>query len=259
MSRSPERQIATASRFNNRVADYVAYRPRYPGAVLELLRREAGLTPASVVADVGSGTGILSEMFLQNGNAVFGVEPNAAMRAAAEDLLRGYANFKSVDATAEATTLESASVDFITAGQAFHWFEPDGARREYKRILKSGGWVVLAWNVRRSDATPFLRGYEELLREFGTDYAQVNCEQLPEERVGEFFAGDYRRASFDNFQVLDYEGLRGRLLSSSFVPLAGHPAYKPMLAALRRLFDSHQQGGRVTIEYDTRVYYGHLD
>ena len=112
--------------------------------------------------------------------------------------------------------------------------------------------------MRRLDTTPFLRAYEELLREFGTDYSQVNCEQLPEERITHFFAGDYRQRSFDNFQVFDYEGLRGRLLSSSYVPLAGHPRHEPMLAALRQLFDSHQQAGRITIEYDTKLYYGRL-
>jgi SAM-dependent methyltransferase len=246
-------------RFDDRVANYIAYRPRYPAAVTDFLQTELGLSATSVVADVGSGTGILSELLLQTGCTVYGVEPNAAMRAAAEQLLPAYPNFKSITGTAEATTLADASVDFVTAGQAFHWFDADGARREFKRILKPGGPIVLVWNMRRTDSTPFLRDYENLLREFGTDYAQVNCEQLPEERIASFFGGDYALRSFDNFQVFDYAGVRGRLLSSSYVPLAGQPTYEPMLAALQRLFDSHQREGRVTIEYDTKLYYGRLD
>jgi SAM-dependent methyltransferase len=248
----------TIGRFNERVANYIAYRPKYPAAVAEFLRAELRLSAASVVADVGSGTGILSELLLRERCTVFGVEPNKPMRAAAEELLQAYPNFKSVDGTAEATTLRSASVDLVTAGQAFHWFDGARARVEFKRILKPAGWVALMWNMRRTDTTPFLRAYEKLLREFGTDYTQVNCEQLPEERIAEFFGGPYNRRSFANEQVLDYAGVRGRLLSSSYVPLAGQPNHEPMLAELQRIFDLHERAGRVTIEYDTKVFYGRL-
>jgi len=248
----------TIGRFNERVANYIAYRPKYPAAVNEFLRAELGLSAASVVADVGSGTGILSELLLRQGCTVFGIEPNEPMRGAAEKLLQDYPNFKSVNGTAEATTFDASSVDFVTAGQAFHWFDGARARVEFRRILKPGGWVVLIWNMRRTDTTPFLRDYEKLLRDFGTDYTQVNCEQLPEERIADFFAGAYGRREFANEQVFDHEGVRGRLLSSSYVPLAGQPGYEPMLAELRRIFDLHQRAGRVTIEYDTKVFYGRL-
>ncbi|MDT7604419.1 MAG: hypothetical protein QOF61_2416 [Acidobacteriota bacterium] len=251
--------VKTASRFDDRVENYVAYRPKYPAGVIDFLRDELGLTTAAVVADVGSGTGILSELFLRNGNAVVGVEPNDKMRAAAEVLLRSYPKFKSVNGTAEATTLEDASVELVAAAQAFHWFDAGRARSEFRRILRPGGWTVLVWNMRRTEATAFLRDYEKLLREFGTDYAQVNCEQVSEERIARFFAGAFGSKRFDNFQSLDFASLRGRLLSSSYVPLAGHPKFEPMLEALHRLFDLHEQGGRVRIEYDAKVYYGRLD
>ena len=244
-------------RFTNRVANYVAYRPKYPAAVVEFMREKLALGSSSTVADVGAGTGILTEMLLRNGNTVYAVEPNAAMRAAAEQhLLVVFPNLRSINAAAEATTLADSSVDFITAGQAFHWFDAVRARQEFKRILKPGGWVVLVWNMRRTDATPFLHDYESLLREYGTDYSQVNCEQLPEAAIAQFFAGAFWSASFDNCQILDYESLRGRHLSSSYVPLEGHPKYESMLAALRRIFDLHERDGQVTIEYDTKIYYG---
>lgn len=252
-------EIKTASRFDDRVQNYVAYRPGYPAGVIDFLRDELGLTTGSVVADVGSGTGILSELLLEAGCTVVGVEPNDAMRAAAESRLKSFAGFRSVKGTAEATTLEDASVGLVTAAQAFHWFDADGARAEFRRILKPSGWVVLVWNMRRTEATPFLRDYEKLLREFGTDYAQVNCEQVSEGRIAEFFAGGFASKSFDNFQTFNFSGLRGRLLSSSYVPLAGHAKFEPMLAALRRLFDAHQRQGRVRVEYDAKVYYGRLD
>lgn len=252
------KELKTASRFDDRVENYVAYRPKYPAGVIDFLRDELGLTPKSVVADVGSGTGILSELLLKAGCQVVGVEPNDAMRGAAESRLKSFAEFRSVKGTAEATTLEGASADFVTAAQAFHWFDAEGARAEFRRILKPGGWVVLVWNMRRTDSTVFLRDYENLLREFGTDYAQVNCEQVSEERIAQFFVGEFGSKSLDNFQSFDFSGLRGRLLSSSYVPLEGHPKFEPMLAALRRLFDAHQRDGRVRVEYDAKLYYGRL-
>jgi SAM-dependent methyltransferase len=252
------RELNTASRFDDRVANYVAYRPSYPAGVVDFLRDELGLAPGAVVADVGSGTGILSELLLEAGCAVVGVEPNDAMRAAAESRLKSFAEFRSVKGTAEATTLEDASVGLVTAAQAFHWFDAERARAEFRRILKLNGWVALLWNMRRTDSTAFLRDYEKLLREFGTDYAQVNCEHVSEGRIAEFFAGAFGRKSFDNFQSFDFDGLRGRLLSASYVPLEGHPNFEPMLEALRRLFDAHQQGGRVRVEYDAKLYYGRL-
>ena len=143
-------------RFTSRVEHYVRYRPSYPRDLLDLLETRCGLSSASVVADVGSGTGILSELFLENGNRVIGIEPNKEMREAAERRLRRHPRFTSVAGTAEATTLDDASADFVAAGQAFHWFDPERARTEFSRILKPGGWVVLAWNLRRKEATPFL-------------------------------------------------------------------------------------------------------
>jgi SAM-dependent methyltransferase len=244
-------------RFSSRVENYIKYRPGYPQAVVSTLQRECGLVPDSVVADVGSGTGILSEMFLRNGNAVYGIEPNTAMRQAGEHLLERYASFYSVNGTAEDTTLEEKSVDFITAGQAFHWFDRDRCRREFERILRPEGWIVLVWNERQVATTPFLQAYEELLEAYATDYQEVNHTRIDEETIARFYApGRCELHSFSNFQVLNFEALQGRVLSSSYVPEAGHPHYEPMLAALHRLFETHQENGTVRFEYETNLHLG---
>jgi len=246
------------ARFSNRVDAYLKYRPGYPPAVIDFLAAECGLTPNHAVADIGSGTGILSELFLKNGNCVIGVEPNAAMREAGERILGSYPNFTSITGSAEATSLDDASVDFATAAQAFHWFDRDQARAEFARILKPGGWAVLLWNERRTDTTAFLRDYEELLLTFGTDYQDVRHENVYENIAAFFAPNDCRLESFENLQVFDYEGLKGRLLSSSYVPAEGQPRCAEMLDALQVVFEAHQRDGHVIVEYDTRVYFGQM-
>ncbi len=251
--------VDSKQRFSTRVADYLRYRPDYPSGVRDILRAECSLKSGHSVADIGSGTGLLSELFLKNGNRVFGVEPNAEMRKAGEEYLASYDGFTSVDGSAEATTLDDACVDFVTTGQAFHWFEKDAARREFSRILMPAGWVVVIWNERLADTTPFLRDYEALLRKFGTDYARVKESYPSEQHMGDFFGpGAYSSHELPNFQEFDFEGLAGRLRSSSFSPTQDHPNYAPMMAELQRIFDAYNQDGRVRLEYTTYIYFGRL-
>ncbi|MGC2333843.1 MAG: class I SAM-dependent methyltransferase [Candidatus Acidiferrales bacterium] len=247
-------------RFSNRVEDYVRYRPGYPREVLDVLREGCGLTAESVIVDVGSGTGLLAQLFLENGNVVYGVEPNAAMRDAGEQFLEKHPHFCSVAGSAEATTLPNACADFVVSGQAFHWFEPKAARAEFVRVLGPEGWVAIIWNERVSDRTAFQREYRALLREYCDDYAKV-AETYPQyARMKEFFGrGAGGEKLLPNAQVFDFGGLRGRLLSSSYAPRAGHPKHEPMLAALRELFDRHALDGRVRFEYRTHVYYGRFE
>jgi SAM-dependent methyltransferase len=251
----------STNRFSDRVENYVRYRPGYPrellAALIEVLAERAGLEAGNAVADLGSGTGISAALLLESGARVFAVEPNAAMREAAEARLGGEPRFRSVDGTAEVTGLPDASVDLVTAAQAFHWFDREPTRREMRRILR-GDRVALFWNSRKTDTTPFLRDYEALLRRFGTDYAEIDHTRVGSESLAPFFGGPFERRVFPNRQVFDLDGLRGRLLSSSYVPGPGRPGHDEMLAELRRLFDRHQEDGRVTFEYDTELYLGRL-
>lgn len=247
-------------RFSVRVENYVRYRPGYPSEVLDLLRERHGFTPDSEVANVGSGTGALSRVFLENGNRVYGVEPNAEMRRAGERLLAGFPRFTSVEATAEATTLPDRSADFVAAGQAFHWFDPGPTRREFVRVLKPRGRVVLVWNARRKERTGFLGAYESLLEAHATDYAEFNHDRRASAgQIRDFFAPmPVEEWTFGNAQRFDLAGLKGRLLSSSYVPAEGEPGCAEMLAELEDVFSKYQDGGAVTLRYDTRVYVGML-
>jgi len=247
---------SSTQRFSDRVENYIRYRPGYPQGAVDLLISEAGLTDRSLVADIGSGTGISAELLLRQGIPVTGVEPNEPMRAAAERLLSGYPGFTSVDGTAQATTLPDHSVDLILAAQAFHWFAGAETRAEFTRILRPGGLIALLWNVRLVDTTPFLIGYEALLLEFGTDYNTVRHETIDSRVLGSFFTEGYTLHTFPNQQVFDYASLRGRLLSSSYAPAPGQPRHEEMIAELQRLFALHQQDGTVSIDYTTEVYLG---
>jgi len=246
-------------RFSSRVDTYVKYRPSYPPEVIALLAAMCGLMPDALIADIGAGTGLLAELFLKNGNRVVGVEPNREMREAGERLLADYPQYKSIDGTAEATTLGDQSVDIITAGQAFHWFDRAKSRAEFARILRPGGWVALVWNERRIDSTPFLQAYEQLLRTYSSEYETLNHRQIDQAIIAAFYApGTFALHSFANTQIFDFDGVQGRLLSSSYTPEPGQPTYQPMLDGLTAIFQRCQVDGTVAFEYDTNVYYGRL-
>lgn len=246
-------------RFSTRVGDYIKYRPGYPPEVLDLFKREIGLTPAWTIADVGSGTGISTEMFLKNGNTVFAVEPNGDMRAAAEQLLSTFPNFRSIDGTAESTTLSDGCVDLIVCAQAFHWFNKPAAVVEFRRIARpDGAHVAVIFNDRKTESSPLLAGYDRLLRAHGIDYKQVSRTTTTVEQLGAMFGATFHRRAFPNTQTFDLDGLIGRAMSASYVPLPGRPGHDEILAGLRELFDAHQRDGRVTFDYETEVFLGRL-
>jgi SAM-dependent methyltransferase len=247
-------------RFSSRVADYVRYRPGYPAEILEILQIECGLTAKDAIADVGSGTGFLAEVFLKNGNRVFGIEPNREMRETGENYLARYPKFTSVNGSAEATTLPDACVEAVSAGQAFHWFEPDAARAEFARILKPKGWAVVIWNIRNTSESAFAGKYEHLLASYGTDYTRVKERHPGKDDMTRFFGSeDFRMRQLPNRQEFDFEGLSGRLRSSSYAPREGDTNYEPMMKELRAMFETHQEQGRVNMDYTTQMFFGQLD
>lgn len=247
----------STQRFTNRVADYVKYRPGYPREVVTFLHDVCGLAKGARVADIGAGTGISAKLFLDAGHPVVAVEPNEAMRNAADAGLSGFDGFSSKAGTADATTLDDASVDLVIAAQAVHWFDPATARREFARIVKPGGLVALFWNSRLLSGTAFLAGFEALLKRYGVDYTEVSERYGDDAAMAAWFDNGYaHKATFPNAQQLDFDGLKGRLMSSSFAPRVGHPDHEPMLVALRELFDRTATNGAVEFAYETRLYVG---
>jgi SAM-dependent methyltransferase len=244
----------TIERFSNRVENYVKYRPHYPREVIGFLEAKCRLTHETLIADIGCGTGISSRLFLENCNRVIGVEPNAAMRAAAVEFLAEFPDFTIVDGTSENTTLPDASVDIVVAAQAFHWFNAEKTRPEMYRILKPGGSIVLIWNERQLDTTPFHVDYEAFLVKYANDYGAVRHENITHEEIRGFFQKDFISTTFANFQIFDFEGLKGRMLSASYMPHESDPKFEQMVEELRTLFAKHAENGRIKVLYDTNVY-----
>jgi SAM-dependent methyltransferase len=245
-------------RFSDRAETYAKYRPGYPDEMLRFLQTLAA--PPATVADIGSGTGILTRQLLKNGYAVWAVEPNEAMRTASERTLSGYPAGRSIDGTAEETTLEDRTVDLITCAQAFHWFDRAQARLEFSRILKSDGWIALLWNERQEEAAPIDRAYDNLLKAMASDYQNVSHRRVSAQDIRAFFApGEVQLRTFANYQTLDCDGFLGRLISSSYVPNLGQPGHQEIVEAAKKIFEAHQTDGRITFEYETKVYVGRFD
>ncbi len=251
-------EIDPQKRFSNRVKNYVKYRPKYPGIILDFIKHKLNLQNENIVADIGSGTGISSELFLKNGNTVYGVEPNKDMRETAEKLLKDYPNFISVNGTAESTTLKSKSIDFIVSAQSFHWFNLEKSKEKFLRILQPPGYVILLWNSRVNDASLFLSEYEDLLLKYAIDYKQISHKNIDGKILDNFF-NSYEVRHFPNSQTFDFEGLKGRLLSSSYTPTKDHANYKPMIGQLKNIFERNNKFGKVEFIYNTELYFGRLE
>jgi SAM-dependent methyltransferase len=217
-----------------------------------------GLTPHSVMADIGSGPGISARMFLENRNTVYCVEPNDAMRAAAEQLIGDFPGFKSINGTAEDTTLPDRSIDIVISAQAFHWFNPERTRLEFERIIKPGGFAALIWNIRQLEGTPFLVEYEQFLIDNANDYGAVRHDNITDDEIAAFFKQGYKKATFDNEQIFDFAGLRGRMFSSSYMPAENTDRGRVVEKELRILFDKHAENGKIRVSYDTNVFYSNF-
>ena len=250
--------MEVTQRFTDRARFYHEHRPRYPVELLTLLVDRCGFSSQAIVADIGSGTGILSELLLSYGNRVFGVEPNSPMRAIAERNLGQNPKFHSVNGTAEATTLPDASVEYVTAAQAFHWFDRSRAEVEFARILKPNGWIVLVWNERLVDTSAFARAYEELLISSSIDYVTVDPKQVSADASGldDFLRKRGGFATIPHSMHVSLDQILGFLSSASYAPLPGHPKYAQMTKKLREIFARHEERGTVSLDFAMKVYYG---
>ncbi|MCW3464684.1 class I SAM-dependent methyltransferase [Chitinophaga nivalis] len=250
--------MKNTERFSSRADNYVKYRPHYPVAMIAYLEKTTGLSRASIVADIGAGTGMAALPFLDNGNTVFAVEPNAAMQEAGTVAMQRYPNYKQITGTAERTSLPDASIDLIIAGTAFHWFDQQATKTEFRRIARKGAYTVLMWNVRRSEL-PFEKAYEQLLHQYGNNYKGMQHRNVGTLELASFFAPhEMLQHTIQNVQTFDFAGLKGRLLSSSYVPEAGEPAHAPMMKGLQELFEQYQANGTVQFHYETQLYTGRV-
>jgi SAM-dependent methyltransferase len=246
-------------RFTGRVEAYRRYRSRFPREIIPVLQQRCGLTPASLVADIGAGTGMLAEIFLENGNTVLAVEPNAEMRAACAELSSTHPALTCIDGTAEVTGLPGDSIDFIAVGRAFHWFDREKCRPEFMRILRPGGWVVIASSGPRRGPDGVSRDHELLLREHGLDYTALRHRYNVDEAVRDFFAGsEPEQVDFQGLENLAYEELEGHTLSLSVTPQPGHRKFPAFQEALRGYFDRYQFGGKIALPMRCRVVFAQL-
>lgn len=240
------------TRFSDRVDDYIKYRPGYPEQIIGILSNRIGLNKNSIIADIGSGTGISTNLFLKNGNKVFGVEPNKEMREAAELTYATHSNFISINGTAEKTNLKELSVDIIFSAQAFHWFNSNETKKEFKRILKPGGHIVLVWNVRK-ESDGFQKEYESILKSI-PEYNDVTHRNITDKEIFEFFSpSSMQKIVLPNYQALDLNGIKGRLKSSSYCPKEG-VQYEEIMEKLELLFYKFEKKGFIKFEYDTKIY-----
>lgn len=250
--------MQNTERFSNRAKNYVRYRPHYPGEIIPFLKEKIKFNDRWMIADIGSGTGISSELFLKNGNRVYGVEPNKEMRESAEAIFKKDKNFISVDATAEATSLPIGSINLIVAGQAFHWFDKTACKKEFQRIAAPGAYLLLMWNDRKLNS-PFQQAYEQMLKELAIDYEEVNQRNVDEEVIKTFFSPyPYFLQSFPNSQYFDLEGLKGRLLSCSYAPPEHHENYQPIMRRLDQIFEKFNTNSKVEFAYNCNIYCGHI-
>jgi ubiquinone/menaquinone biosynthesis C-methylase UbiE len=251
-------------RFTGRAQDYDLYRQRYPAEeVLAHLRAWCGLEPDWLIADIGAGTGMLAEVFLENSNRVLAIEPNPDMRdqmhASFDRLGPCWPRIEVIDATAEATTLPDASIDMVAAGRAFHWFDKDRALAEFRRILKPAGWVALVSAGRTrlakdhaaadSEFREQLSAFERLLTEHGTDYTYVRSGYRVHDNMQALFGPDAEllQAQLPGTQQLDWSAFHGNAMSLSVVPQPDHHNFETFQRGLRMHFDNYAEDSILTV------------
>ena len=204
--------------FSPKVADYLASRPGYPAKLFESLTSTCNLRNGAVVADIGAGTGLFTHGLLQHGYQVIAVEPNAAMRAAADQLLTGYPGYRSEHGSAESLPIQPSSVDLITAAQAFHWFEIDRSRAEFLRVLRPKGKVALIWNDRVL-TDPLHIALDEIFTRYGGAKRDALVAHESRSDLPKFFGSTVpAELTWNHEHCLDQSGLLSLVFSRSYMP-----------------------------------------
>lgn len=240
-------------RFTDRVVDYEKFRPSYPKEIIQVLKEHIGLNKKWLVADIGSGTGLSTQLFLENGNDVFAVEPNREMRESLLHHFKTYRNLIALNATAEATSIESGCVDLIFAGQSFHWFDRVACQKEFGRILAENGHIVLVWN-QRDPEDAFQQEYEDFLLNHIPSYQSVSHKNISDDDLKHFFGSrPMHKVSLPNQQILDLRSFLGRVRSSSYFPKE-QDENKTLYDDLRLLFDKYAISERIVFKYMTEIY-----
>jgi ubiquinone/menaquinone biosynthesis C-methylase UbiE len=246
---------STSDRFLGKTDDYVKFRPGYPIEILDYLSKNHGFSSNAICAEVGSGTGKFSELLLQNKNKVFAVEPNGEMRGAAEKSLTAFQSFKSVSGDSVNTTLEKGSIDFIFCAQALHWFANENTAKEFKRILKPNGRVVIIWNKKAYEKSSFMKGIHKIFIEDCIDFLSVKLENIADKEIlSSLFKDNYDSYSIDTKQTFNLDGLIGRMMSASYAPPEGHPKHQKFISEIKKLFQSEEKKGSVEFLYETVTY-----
>lgn len=250
----------STQRFSNRVEDYHRHRPGYPDDIIHILHNEGALPAFAIVADVGSGTGKLTQLFFKHVDKIYGVEPNHDMRRQAEKNFVDIAQFISVNGTAESTTLPSASIDLVCVGQAFHWFDREKCRGEFRRILRPNGWTALIWNYRNVEEDEVQQHYEHILKTNIPNYKQLDHKTMTDDKIKNFFRSKkVTKFVLPHSQYFDLPSLNGRVLSSSYVPKPPDPVAQRILEQVAHFFQQYQQSGRIKFVYKTTLYLGQLN
>jgi len=239
-------------RFTSRVSDYAQARPSYPLDSIKYLLNK-GINKNSVIADIGSGTGILSKLLINEVKEIYLIEPNDEMREYSKTYLSQNDNCTFINANAENTTLKDHSIDAIVVAQAFHWFDIEKCKIEFKRILKPYANIFLIWNNRLTN-TPFLQKYDQVLKNLSVDYNEVNHQNLSAKEFGLFFDNNWKKQSFDNFQEFDFEQFVKRVFSSSYTPNKKDKNYSVFYNAIKKLFNEENKNGVVRFDYNTEIY-----
>ena len=252
-------QSQYTERFSGRVQAYLAYRPRFPRGIVPFLREHGALPEGAVVADVGAGTGMLAEIFLEAGHRVIAVEPNGEMLEACRELAGQEPALEVVQGSAESTTLPKASVDLIAVGRAMHWFDWPRAHREFQRILRADGWVLLASNGHSDSGSPISNRLSEIFRKSRTDSAEADTTRDFQKRLRGFLdTSSWQRKTLHHSMTVDFATLLGYAESLSAIPRPGERGYEGMVAELRAVFEEYQRDWMLKTPLTCNLHLGRL-